>query len=90
VPARARAARAGPARAPAAAAAMGFGGKAAIHPRQLAAIHAAFTPTAEQLERARRVVAAYEASESGLVVLDGRLVELPVVRAMYRLLAAAG
>ena len=80
----------GLAREAAAAAAMGFGGKAAIHPRQLAAIHAAFTPTAEQLERARRVVAAYEASESGLVVLDGRLVELPVVRAMYRLLAAAG
>jgi citrate lyase subunit beta/citryl-CoA lyase/(S)-citramalyl-CoA lyase len=66
---------------------MGFGGKAAIHPRQLAAIHAAFTPSPAEIARARRIVAAYEASGAGLVVLDGRLVELPVVRSMYRLLA---
>lgn len=78
---------AGLAREARAAAALGFGGKAAIHPRQLAAIHAAFTPSAQQIERARRIVAAYEASDSGLFVLDGRLVELPVVRTMYRLLA---
>jgi len=69
------------------AAALGFGGKAAIHPRQIGAIHVAFTPTPQQIERARRIIAAYEASESGLVVLDGKLVELPVVRTMYRLLA---
>jgi citrate lyase beta subunit len=67
--------------------AMGFGGKAAIHPRQLAAIHAAFTPSSAEIARARRIVAAYEASDTGLVVLDGKLVELPVVRSMYRLLA---
>jgi (S)-citramalyl-CoA lyase len=78
---------AGLAREAQAAAALGFGGKASIHPRQLAAIHAAFTPTPRQIERARRIVAAYEASDSGLVVLDGKLVELPVVRTMYRLLA---
>jgi (S)-citramalyl-CoA lyase len=78
---------AGLAREARAAAALGFGGKAAIHPRQLGAIHAAFTPSSQQVERARRIVAAYEASDSGLVVLDGKLVELPVVRAMYRLLA---
>jgi citrate lyase beta subunit len=78
---------AGLAREAQAAAAMGFGGKAAIHPRQLAAIHAAFTPSPAEIARARRVVAAYEASDSGLVVLDGKLVELPVVRSMYRLLA---
>jgi citrate lyase beta subunit len=78
---------AGLAREAQAAAAMGFGGKAAIHPRQLAAIHAAFTPSPAEIARARRIVAAYEASGAGLVVLDGRLVELPVVRSMYRLLA---
>lgn len=78
---------AGLAREAAAAAALGFGGKAAIHPRQLGAIHAAFTPSPAQIERARRIVAAYEASDSGLVVIEGRLVELPVVRSMYRLLA---
>lgn len=71
----------------AAAAALGFGGKAAIHPKQLAAIHAAFTPSAEMVARAQRIVAAFEASASGLVVIDGKLIELPVVRAMVRLLA---
>lgn len=80
---------AGLAREATAAAALGFGGKAAIHPRQLGAIHAAFTPSPAQIERARRIVAAYEASDSGLVVIEGRLVELPVVRSMYRLLAGA-
>lgn len=80
---------AGLAREAAAAATLGFTGKAAIHPRQLAAIHAAFTPSAQALERARRIVAAYEASESGLVVVDGKLIELPVVRSMYRLIAGA-
>jgi citrate lyase beta subunit len=80
---------AGLAREAAASAALGFGGKAAIHPRQLGAIHAAFTPTPAQIERARRIVAAYEASETGLVVIEGRLIELPVVRSMYRLLAGA-
>lgn len=77
----------GLAREAASAAALGFTGKAAIHPKQLVAIHAAFTPTVSQVERARRIVAAYEASESGLVVVDGKLIELPVVRSMYRLLA---
>ena len=77
----------GLAREAAGAAALGFTGKAAIHPKQLAPIHDAFTPSAQQIERARRIVAAYEGSESGLVVLDGKLVELPVVRSMYRLLA---
>jgi citrate lyase beta subunit len=78
---------AGLAREAQAAAAMGFGGKAAIHPRQIAAIHAAFTPSSAEIARARRIVAAYEASDTGLVVLDGKLVEAPVVRSMYRLLA---
>lgn len=73
-----------------AAAALGFGGKAAIHPGQLAAIHAAFTPSEAEIARARRIVAAYEASPSGLVLVDGRLIERPVVRAMHRLLAGLG
>jgi len=77
----------GLAREAASAAALGFTGKAAIHPKQLLAIHDAFTPSALQVERARRIVAAYEASDSGLVVVGGKLIELPVVRSMYRLLA---
>lgn len=67
--------------------ALGFTGKAAIHPSNLAAINAAFTPSAEEIARAEAVVAAWEASPTGLVVLDGKLIERPVIRSMQRVLA---
>jgi (S)-citramalyl-CoA lyase len=70
-------------------AALGFTGKASIHPNQLPAIHQAFTPDAATIEKARRVCAAFEADTTGLVVVDGELIELPVVRSMYRVLAIA-
>lgn len=66
----------------------GFTGKAAIHPSNIATINAVFTPTAEEIARAERIVAAYHASPNGLAVLDGKLIEKPVVRAMARILAA--
>ena len=70
-------------------AALGFTGKASIHPKQLAPIHKAFTPDAQIVEKARKVCAAFENDNSGLVVVDGELIELPVVRSMYRVLAIA-
>ncbi len=68
---------------------LGFTGKASIHPNQLATIHAAFTPDAKTIEKARKVCAAFEQDDTGLVVVDGELIELPVVRSMYRVLAIA-
>lgn len=68
---------------------LGFTGKASIHPNQLATIHEAFTPDAKAIEKARKVCAAFEQDNSGLVVVDGELIELPVVRSMYRVLAIA-
>ncbi|MEO8005867.1 MAG: CoA ester lyase [Betaproteobacteria bacterium] len=68
---------------------LGFTGKASIHPNQLAIIHDAFTPDAKAIEKARKVCAAFEQDNTGLVVVDGELIELPVVRAMYRVLAIA-
>ena len=68
---------------------LGFTGKASIHPNQLPIIHEAFTPTPEQIAKARRVVAAFQRNKTGLVVLDGELIELPVVRSMYRVIAIA-
>jgi citrate lyase subunit beta/citryl-CoA lyase len=58
--------------------AYGFGGKLCIHPRQLAAIDAAFRPSAAEIDWARRVVAA-SAGASGAFVVDGRMVDRPVV-----------
>ncbi len=70
--------------------ALGFAGKAVLHPMNVEAVHRAFTPSAEEVERAERYLAAYRASPDGLAVVDGKLVEKPVVRAMERILAAAG
>lgn len=65
---------------------LGFSGKAALHPSNLATINTAFTPSAEEIAHARKVVALYEASPNGLAVLDGKLIEKPVIRAMQRIL----
>ena len=61
--------------------AMGFGGKLAIHPKQIAPINAAFTPTAAALGKARRVAAAFdeaEASGNAAIEVDGEFVDYPV------------
>lgn len=68
---------------------LGFTGKASIHPNQLAAIHAAFSPSDAQVAKAREVCKVFEESPSGLVVVDNELIELPVVRSYYRILAIA-
>lgn len=69
--------------------ALGYTGKACIHPAQVEVVHAVFTPTAAALERARRVVAAFEAAEregSAAVMLDGAMIDVPVVLQARRLL----
>ena len=68
---------------------LGFTGKAAIHPAQLDVIHAVFSPTAEEVDRARRILATFNESKDGLVVVDGQLIEKPVVRAMERIVLLA-
>ena len=68
---------------------LGFAGKGAIHPKQIPHLNAAFTPDAEEVARARRIVAEFEAAGTGLVVIDGKLIEKPVLREMQRVLATA-
>jgi citrate lyase subunit beta / citryl-CoA lyase len=68
----------------------GFAGKMAIHPAQVAPIHAAFSPSAAEVEWADRVLAAFSASPgAGAVSLDGRMLDRPHVRQAERILAAA-
>ena len=67
----------------------GFTGKIAIHPDQVPIINAAFTPTAEERAHAERVVAAF-AGGAGAVQLDGKMYDIPHLKAARRLLAAAG
>ena len=68
---------------------LGFSGKGAVHPRQIAALNAVFTPSAERIARARRIIAGFEAADTGLVVIDGKLIEKPVLREMHRIVAIA-
>ena len=70
-------------------AALGFTGKALIHPSQVAPVHAGLMPSAEALARARRVVAASGENDAAVLV-DGRLVDRPVVLAAQRTLRRAG
>jgi citrate lyase subunit beta / citryl-CoA lyase len=67
----------------------GFTGKLCIHPNQVPAVHAAFAPTAQELDWARRVIAAEAAAGGSAVQLDGRMVDLPVVLQARRLLQRA-
>jgi citrate lyase subunit beta/citryl-CoA lyase len=67
--------------------ALGFHGKSAIHPRQIAAIHEAFTPDETELAHAERIVAAAEAAGGGATMLDGELVDVAIVRRARDLLA---
>jgi (S)-citramalyl-CoA lyase len=70
--------------------ALGYSAKMAIHPAQVAGINAAFRPGAAQLDRARRIVAAFEVARGGVVVVDGRMVDAPVVATARRTLLRAG
>lgn len=65
---------------------LGFSGKGAIHPKQIPDINAVFAPDAQTVDYARRVMAAWDASEGGLLVFEGKLIEKPVLRSLARIL----
>jgi citrate lyase subunit beta/citryl-CoA lyase len=65
----------------------GFGAKLCVHPAQVAVVNAAFTTSPAEIDWARRVVAASEAAGGGVVSLDGRMVDAPVLRLAQRTLA---
>jgi citrate lyase subunit beta/citryl-CoA lyase len=82
---------AGLAREAAAAAADGFSGKLCIHPDQLGAVHAAFTPHPDRVAWARRVQDGFRANpQSGVFVLDGKMIDRPHLKLAERILGAAG
>lgn len=68
---------------------MGFGGLLCIHPTQVAVVHEALLPAAEELAWAQRVMAA-GASGDGVFVVDGQMVDAPVIGRAQRLLQRAG
>lgn len=68
----------------------GFAAKAVIHPSHVAPVNAAFTPTADEVAWAERVLAAFAADASaGVVTIDGKMIDKPHERAARRILGMA-
>lgn len=68
---------------------LGFSGKGSIHPKQISVLNNVFTPSFEVIERAKKITSTFEEANTGLVVIDGKLIEKPVLREMYRILSIA-
>jgi citrate lyase beta subunit len=71
---------------------LGYAGKQVIHPAQVKPVQEAFTPGAAAIESARRLVEAFEVSlqeGKGAFVLEGRMIDLPLVKAARNVLARA-
>jgi len=66
---------------------LGFDGKGCIHPRQIELIHRGFAPTDAEVEKARRIVLAFETAEAeglGVVSLGSKMIDPPVVKRALR------
>jgi len=68
---------------------MGYVGKICIHPSQLEPVNHAFSPTPMEIERAQKIVEAVSSHGGGAVVVDGRMVDAPVVKIAQRVLETA-
>lgn len=72
---------------------LGFDGKSVIHPNQIPVIHEIFTPSEKEIEKAQRIIAAAEDARArglGTVSVDGRMVDVPVVKRARYILVKAG
>ena len=68
---------------------LGFTGKGSIHPKQINILNEVFTPSDEEINKAKKIIDQFNASDSGLVVIDGKLIEKPVLREMQRRILVA-
>jgi (S)-citramalyl-CoA lyase len=69
--------------------ALGYSCKLAIHPAQIGPINALFTPNPTELVTAQRIVAAFKEARGGACQIDGRMIDVPVVKAAQRTVALA-
>jgi citrate lyase subunit beta/citryl-CoA lyase len=70
---------------------MGYGGKIAIHPDQVAIIHEVFTPSAQEIGWAKKVIATFESNPgAGVLTLDGKMLDKPHLVLARRLMSRAG
>jgi citrate lyase subunit beta/citryl-CoA lyase len=69
--------------------ALGFRGKACIHPAQIETINRVFAPSDDEIARARRVIDAFEGQSNGVLAVNGTMVDRPVVERARRVLREA-
>ena len=70
--------------------ALGFDGKACIHPSQVASVNEVFSPSEAELDWARRVAEAGRSQDGRAVLLDGKMLDIPVYLRAERILSKAG
>ena len=71
---------------------LGFDGKSCIHPKKVRAVHEIYTPTPKEIEKALRVINGAkeaEAKGSGVISVDGKMVDAPIIARAYRVLELA-
>ncbi len=71
---------------------LGFGGKLAIHPKQVNVIQAIFTPSDEQIAQAQRLIEAHDEQQAqgiGAFAVEGKMIDMPAIRAAHQVLAKA-
>ena len=68
---------------------LGFSGKGSIHPKQIEILNGVFTPDDATVKHARKILQAFGEADTGLVVVDGKLIEKPVLREMQRVISIA-
>jgi (S)-citramalyl-CoA lyase len=68
---------------------MGYAGKLCIHPSQLDIVNTAFTPTQEEINWAQKIVKGAETKGLGAIVVDGRMIDKPVIESARRIVAMA-
>ena len=68
---------------------LGFTGKGSIHPKQINILNEVFTPSEAEINKAKKIIDQFNASDTGLVVIDGKLIEKPVLREMQRRILVA-
>jgi (S)-citramalyl-CoA lyase len=66
---------------------LGFSGKGSIHPKQIEQLNKVFTPSEEEIAYANKVIKAFNNASDGLVVVDGKLIEKPVLRTALKTIA---
>ena len=70
--------------------ALGFNGKAAIHPNQLDVIKSSFLPNEREIYEAKEIIKAFKKSSSAVMAFNGRMIDQPIILSMEKRLRLVG